>query len=97
MEQIQPIWCGLFFGGIIWCISSAAALFFEDLSATDADEFVFKTRVDADAFDEAASVVTTTMSKSWTTGDPTADFTLPSLVSEYVDSESEDDMVRALR
>ena len=66
--------------------------FFEDLSATGA-EFVSKTRVDADAFDEAASVVTTTMSISRTTGEPTV-FELELRKEEHVDSESEDDMVR---
>ena len=41
-----------FFSGIIWCITSPA-LFFGDLSAADADEFVAKIgAVDTDAFDE---------------------------------------------
>ena len=80
-------------GCIIWFPSSAASLFFEDLSAIGAESS--KTRVDAVAFDEAVSVVTTTMFKSWTTGEPTV-FELESLRSlerEQVDSQSGEDMV----
>ena len=68
------------------------------------DEFVAKIwAVDADALDESVlptalvssspdpTVASVTMiSKSWITGEPTSDFTL---ASEYMDSESEEDMV----
>ena len=51
-NKISQSGVAFFWGGIIWCITSAA-LFFGDLSAADADEFVAKIgAADADAFDE---------------------------------------------